>query len=234
MKVLYGVQGTGNGHITRARAMSEEFARLGVDVDYVFSGRANTDYFDMQCFGDYRTFQGLSFVAKNGKISLLETYRNAHITRLIKDIYTIDVSSYDLVLTDFEPVTAWAARRQGKPCIGLGHQYAFQYDIPKYNADSIGALIMSWFAPVSKGVGVHWHHFGQPILPPIIQHTPASEMAIEDQVLVYLPFENSEDVLEMLESVPSYQFRMHCRDIEPGRYGNVEVFPFSRDGFQKI
>jgi UDP:flavonoid glycosyltransferase YjiC (YdhE family) len=39
MKILYGVQGTGNGHITRARAMAAEMHAAGVEVDFVFSGR---------------------------------------------------------------------------------------------------------------------------------------------------------------------------------------------------
>lgn len=233
MKILYGVQGTGNGHITRARAMSVEFARLGIEVDYVFSGRDKHEYFDMECFGDYRSFSGLSFVAKDGQINLWATFRRAKIFQLLKDVATFDISEYDLILTDYEPVTAWAARRQGKPCIGIGHQYAFQYDIPKFEGDALGSWIMSRFAPVSQGVGVHWHHFGEPILPPIIQHAEHKSIAQDDQVLVYLPFENSEDVMEWLEGVPNYKFRMHCKDIEPGKYANVEVFPFSRDGFQK-
>lgn len=232
MKILYGVQGTGNGHITRARALSVEFEKLGVDVDYVFSGRAEHEYFDMACFGDYRTFQGLSFVAKNGRVNVLETYKQAQLLRLMKDIKSLDLSAYDLILTDFEPITAWAAKRQGKPCLGVGHQYAFNYDIPKYQGDSFGAWVLSRFTPVTQSVGVHWHHFGEPILPPIIQHHSDCEQAEDDQVLVYLPFENSEDVLEWLEAVPHYQFRMHCKDIEPGQYGNVRVYPFSRDQFQ--
>ena len=86
MKILYGVQGTGNGHITRARAMSIEFARLGIEVDYVFTGRNANDYFDMECFGDYRTFSGLSFVAKDGHINLWATFRQAKVFQLLKDI----------------------------------------------------------------------------------------------------------------------------------------------------
>ena len=52
MKILYGIQGTGNGHITRARVMASCFKELGIDVDYVFSGRPEKDYFDMQDFAD--------------------------------------------------------------------------------------------------------------------------------------------------------------------------------------
>ena len=39
MKILYGVQGTGNGHIARARAMSHAFKEHDVEVDFLFSGR---------------------------------------------------------------------------------------------------------------------------------------------------------------------------------------------------
>ncbi len=233
MKILYGVQGTGNGHITRARALCVEFKRLGVEVDYLFSGRAKEDYFDMDCFGQYQAFEGLSFVAKDGQIDLWATYRKANLAQLIKDVRGLDLSSYDLIITDFEPVTAWAAKRQNKPCVGIGHQYAFGHDIPKYKGDKLGGWILSRFAPVSRSVGVHWHHFGKPILPPIIQRHPQIGRPQDDQVLVYLPFENSEEVMEWLEQVPGYRFRLHCKDIEPGCYGNVEVFPFSRDGFQK-
>lgn len=235
MRILYGVQGTGNGHITRARAMAEEFAMRGVAVDYVFSGRAPEDYFDMACFGNYRTFEGLSFVAKDGKVSLLATCRRASILQFTRDVLKLDLSHYDLILSDFEPITAWAAKRAGRTCIGIGHQYAFGAEIPKYTGDSIGAWILNHYAPVSTSLGVHWHHFGYPILPPIIQtHVSAgSKYFTTDDVLVYLPFESSDEVMEWLEACPQYRFRMHCKDIEPGRYGNVEVYPFSRDGFQK-
>ena len=48
MKILYGVQGTGNGHIARARAMSEAFKAHEVQVDFLFSGREPDKYFSME------------------------------------------------------------------------------------------------------------------------------------------------------------------------------------------
>ena len=48
MKLLYGVQGTGNGHIARARIMAAALAkRSDVEVDFVFTGREPDKYFDM-------------------------------------------------------------------------------------------------------------------------------------------------------------------------------------------
>jgi len=34
MKILYGVQGTGNGHISRARVMSKALKQQNIDVDF--------------------------------------------------------------------------------------------------------------------------------------------------------------------------------------------------------
>ncbi|BFM49152.1 MJ1255/VC2487 family glycosyltransferase [Marinomonas sp. THO17] len=233
MKILYGVQGTGNGHITRARAMATEMKAAGIEVDFVFSGRAKHDYFDMELFGDYRTFEGLSFVARDGKLDLYATFRKANFLRLYRDIKELDTRGYDLVITDYEPIVAWAAKRQGVPCLGFGHQYAFKYDIPRYQKNPIAQWIMANFAPAETHLGAHWHHFGHAILPPLIQHHELDNTPQSNQVLVYLPFENSEAVLDWLDAIPDYQFRLHCKDIEPGVYGNVEVFPFSRTQFQK-
>ena len=68
MKILYGVQGTGNGHITRARAMAVELAKQNIDVTYLFSGRAPEAYFDMEPFGDYLCYSGLTFATEQGSI----------------------------------------------------------------------------------------------------------------------------------------------------------------------
>lgn len=231
MKILYGVQGTGNGHITRARAMQVALNKKGIEVDWVFSGRERSKFFDMDAFGDYQVFKGLTFATRDGKIDLIKTFAEASLGQVWQDVRRLEVSQYDIVITDFEPVVAWAAKKQGVPCIGLGHQYAFDHDIPKAGHSVTSQAIMKWFAPVSLGIGVHWHHFNQPILPPIIESEHAHSFG-RDQTLVYLPFEKSDEVLGVLKKV-DHAFIYHCADIEPGRYGNVEVKGFSRAGFKE-
>lgn len=67
MKILYGVQGTGNGHIARARAMANALKAKNVDVDFLFSGREGDKYFSMEAFGDYQTRHGLTFSVNRGR-----------------------------------------------------------------------------------------------------------------------------------------------------------------------
>ena len=233
MKIFYGVQATGNGHITRARAMAPLLKEAGIDVTYLFSGRDEKDFFDMECFGDFLVHKGLSFVTKDGSLQVLETVKQASIRTLLKSIKELDLSEYDLILTDFEPITAWAARRQNKPCIGYGHQYAFAQNVPKYKKDPLGSLIMKCFAPANIKLGAHWHHFGGDILPPIIHADVDNGTVIKNKVLVYLPFEKTEKIMQLLAPLKDYQFHLHCKDIEPGEYGNITVHPFSLHGFKK-
>ncbi|TBR43122.1 glycosyltransferase [Marinomonas agarivorans] len=232
MKIFYGVQATGNGHITRARAMAPLLKDAGIEVTYLFSGRDEKDFFDMECFGDYQVAKGLSFVTKDGALQLMATLQQASIRQLFASIKQLDLSGYDLVLTDFEPITAWAAKRQGKPCIGLGHQYAFAQDVPRYRKDPIGSLIMKCFAPAPIKLGAHWHHFGSDILPPIIHVDQGVNATLKNKVLVYLPFEKTEKIMALLSPIKDYQFHLHCKDIAPGEYGNITVHPFSLNGFK--
>ena len=112
MKILFGVQGTGNGHITRARAMQVALAAAGIEVDWVFSGRERSRFFDMQAFGDFKVFKGLSFATKAGKVDMIKTFAEASLHQMYQDIRTLDLTRYQLVISDFEPVVAWAARKQ--------------------------------------------------------------------------------------------------------------------------
>ncbi|MBT0586849.1 MJ1255/VC2487 family glycosyltransferase [Alteromonas oceanisediminis] len=233
MKIAYGVQGTGNGHITRARIMAKALAqRSDVDVDFFFSGREPDRYFDMQCFGDYRTFTGLSFITEHGKVNQWATLTQAKPAELVRDIRGLDLSQYDLVLNDFEPVTAWAARRQGIPSMSISHQAAFAQGAPKQGAGLIDRFIMQYFAPTDIQMGVHWFHFGQSILPPFIHEKPLAKPSGE-HTLVYLPFEAIEDVRLMLEPLSERSFVcFHPAITAPQVDGHIHWYPTSLAEFK--
>jgi len=233
MKIFYGVQRTGNGHITRARVMATELYAAGFDVKFQFTGRPVDQYFDMQVFNGYQTRQGLTFNTHNGQVSYLKTALQAHPIQFLKDINNLDLSEYDLVISDFEPVTAWAAKRQKKKLIGIGHQYAFGHQIPRKGSDPIADRVMKYFAPVDFGVGLHWHHFGQPILPPIIETPEFPSNVQADKILVYLPFEDSQVVLKHLCAFENFQFHVYSPDTVESKYPHIVFKPLSRAGFQK-
>ena len=232
MKILYGVQGTGNGHITRARAMATELKKHPIDVTYVFSGRERDKLFDMDLFGEFRVFRGLTFSAGQGKISPLRTALNNNFPQLLSDIKHLDVDQYDLVLSDFEPVTAWAGWLRKKKVIGIGHQYAFRHAVPRQRASPLQRAILRYFAPASVALGLHWHHFKQPVLPPI---APVEKQLCETargQYLVYLPFEEPATIRQLLRNHPTYRFRIYHPEITPVKEDHLSWYRLGRRTFQ--
>jgi uncharacterized protein (TIGR00661 family) len=233
MKIFYGVQGTGNGHITRARVMAKELYAAGIDVDFQFTGRPADKYFDMEVFNGYQSRTGLTFHTEKGQVSYLKTALDAKPITFIKDMKSLDLSRYDLVISDFEPVTAWAAKSQKIPVLGIGHQYAFNHKIPREGSDPIADQVMKYFAPADKGIGLHWHHFGQPILPPIIDTPDMPQSIIKNKIIVYLPFEDQNEVIRLLSPFRNFDFHLYSPEPVPSTFDHIICNPLSRDGFQK-
>jgi conserved hypothetical protein len=232
MKILYGVQGTGNGHLSRARALNKYLCEYGIEVDYLFSGRDRANYFDMEEFGSWQCKRGLTFAHQAGKINVWKTLKKTSLRQLWLDINQLDLKPYDIVLTDFEPITAWAARRKGIACIGVGHQYAFDHKVPRRGDDYLGRKIMEMFAPAAVSLGLHWHHFDQQILPPIVDMDATEDTVVAGKILVYLGFESIEAVLALLKPFTDYKFYYYGDFEKPETRGHIELRPLSRDGFK--
>ncbi|OZY84807.1 glycosyl transferase [Cellvibrio mixtus] len=233
MRILYGVQGTGNGHTTRARIMAKALADAGAQVDWIFSGRERDNYFDMQAFGDFKTYRGLTFVTEHGKVRYAKTLLTANLGQLYHDVKSVNLEGYDFIINDFEPVSAWAAKRAGKHVIGISHQNAFFYDIPKADDNIFVRWFMRNFAPVSQPIGLHWHHFGQPILPPLVEAGQHPNIVTPKHYLVYLPFAGLDDIVPQLRHFPDYEFFVYQPVSTATDDGHIHIRPFSRDGFQR-
>lgn len=210
MRILYGIQGTGNGHINRARIMAKAFLDKGVSVDYFFSGRGNTPFFEMQIFGDYQIQKGLTFTTESGRINISQTLKNSALLSMKRQVCALDLRPYDLVISDFEPICAWAARKQKVKSIGLNNQLALCYSVPKARHSWISNLFLNYFAPVDIPLACHWHHFGFPILPPIVDVIP-SDVELSHQIVVYLPFEQPQSIIDLLAPFSDYQFIIYHR-----------------------
>src|SRR5690625_4271691 len=206
MKILYGVQGTGNGHITRARIMARALAKAGAEVDWVFSGRAPKDFFDMEPFGDYRLFKGLTFAIKNSRVRYGSTLLRSDLNALRRVVRSLDVDGYDLIINDFEPVSAWAARLAKKEVISLSHQNAFLYKVPKRDHNILSALFMRYFAPVTLPFVLHWHHFDEPLLSTPIEALTFPNQLQPNQYLVSLHFKDPNVIPATFSNLQRYQF----------------------------
>lgn len=249
MRLLYGVQATGNGHISRARALRYHLAQAGCQIDFIFSGRPADRLFDMAEFGQYQVRRGLSFVSQAGKLQLWQTACQADVPQLWQDIQQLNTRRYDLVLTDYEPITAWAARRQGTPVLALGHQYGLHQPVPLDGFGWWQRRLLANFAPARQQIGLHWHHFDsvasdrRVILPPVVHLVAGTEATTDrmqadaqdsaDFVLVYLPFESPQDITSWLAPLSNWRFKVYGVGALDSALPHVSFMPASVQRFQQ-
>jgi len=89
----------------------------------------------------------------------------------MREIKEFPVENYDLIVNDFEPITAWAARKKEVPIISLSHQAALlskNAPRPKF-IDPFGEWILRNYAPVKKYVGFHFEEYDKNIFTPVIR-----------------------------------------------------------------
>lgn len=222
MQILFGVQGTGEGHLSRCRALARELSRTDAQVTWLVSGRERSALFGMDEFGDFLHRRGLSFVSRNGRLSVLATLRGLRPLQFLRDVHSLDPEPYDLVVSDFEPITAWAGRLANRRVIGIGHQYAFGPGTPLAGDNWWSRMILSQFAPATTCVGLHWHPYNASVLPPILD-LPPLERRLGEHVVVYLPFENQQTVTRWLRRVPRQRFIQYSAELSDGEAGNVSL-----------
>lgn len=225
MKILYAIQGTGNGHISRARDIIPVLKQYG-ELDILISGVQVDVALDEEI--KYK-LSGLSFIfGRKGGIDFWRTLKNIKFIKLWKEIWDLNVSQYDLVLNDFEPISAWACRLKGKRCIGLSHQSAVIHPLaPKPSRWSlIGFLVLKYYAPVSTSYGFHFRPYAKNIFYPIIRKEIRHLSPIQtNHFTVYLPSYSDKHLLKMLSKINAefHVFSKHCSKEQ--RNGNVYIQP---------
>lgn len=233
MHILYGVQTTGRGHLVRSRTIIAALKERGHEVDTLFSGPPVEPIWLDALVEPWTRCEGLTHVSIDGRISYLASARRLRPLRFLRDVRSISARGADLVISDYEPITARVAKRERRTSLGIGHLYAYAYPIPVAGRNQFNHAIMRRFAPVDVALGLHWYHFGQPVLPPMIAADvpDCSATRNDGPVLVYLSFESLDAVIRLLTELGEQEFRVYSRVETPYRVANVEVLPTSRAAF---
>ena len=243
MRILYGVQGTGHGHLVRSAAMVAGLRGRGHDVHCLLTGRSSAAFADPVIRASHTLLEGFTGQAAGGRVRILGTLSQLRVARFLRDVGSFDASGFDLVLTDYEPVSAWIARRCGRRSIGVGHLYAFhqRLRLPGRTAAARWALRLfaPLYTPVRTAVGLHWHRFGGANLPPTISPDLGAVAGSgrsarrDDQrfFLVYLPAESEQSIVDLLGRLPHRRFVAYRPVPEPVERGNVSVRPYDRKAF---
>lgn len=232
MKILYAIQGTGNGHLSRAMDVIPCLQKHG-EVDVLVSGTQGD--LSIPFLIKYR-LRGLSFIfGKSGGVDLWKTCVKSNIRKLVKEINSLPVEKYDLIINDFEPVSAWACSMKDIPCIGLSHQAAVlaeEAPVPDHR-DILGKLILKNYAPNTSQYGFHFKSYEENIFTPVIRRQ-VREHSLEnrDHYTVYLPSYDDKRLVTKLSQFTGVSwdvFSKHNR--KPFRFRNVSVQPIHNEKF---
>jgi uncharacterized protein (TIGR00661 family) len=232
VKILYAIQGTGNGHMARAEEVVPILKEYG-KLDLLVSG-AQTDL-KLPFPVKYKS-KGLSFyMGKNGGIDFIKTFRETNTKSLYREIRDFPAAKYDLIINDFEPISAWAARKHKIPCVSLSHQSALlsrKVPQPTYY-DPIGDWVLQNYAPSDAYVGFHFAQFDKHIYTPVIRKPIREAKPVKgDHYTVYLPAYDDRKLVPALAKIPGVRwhiFSKHAR--KPYHISSLSVYPIDNVNF---
>jgi uncharacterized protein (TIGR00661 family) len=128
-RIIYAVAGEGFGHSSRAHLIGQRLIEAGNDV--IFAASLKSLEYLKQYFGDrVKPGFGLSFAYSEGKVKNFATVKKNALkipsaVRVSKELFKKYFRDFepDIVLTDFEPVTAWWAFVKKVPFVSVDNEH---------------------------------------------------------------------------------------------------------------
>lgn len=234
MKIFYAVQATGNGHISRAMELLPVLTQHG-EVDIFLSG--NNSNLKLDAPITYRS-KGLSlYYTCNGSLDYVKIARHINPVALQKEIKQLPVEKYDLVINDYDYITAKACAVKKICSVNFGHQASFQSDkVPRPDKKSrIGEWMLKSFAPCERYIGLHFKEYDDFILPPvikkeIIEATPKNA----GHITVYLPSYCEPQLVQIFSQFKDQRFEIFSRESTSARtQHNITFIPVNKHLFNK-
>ncbi|MCW3117607.1 MAG: glycosyl transferase [Chitinophagaceae bacterium] len=232
MKIFYAVQATGNGHISRAMELLPHLEQYGT-VDILLSG-ANS-HLALDAPIKYRS-NGLSlFYNCHGGLDYWKIVKEMHLLKLRKEIQDLPVEKYDLVINDFDYITAAACTKKKIPSINYGHQASFQsVNTPRPEKKSAGGeWILKNFARATHYVGLHFDRYDDYIFTPVVKKEILEASPTDKKyITVYLPSYCEPQLKDIFNGIPDYQFQVFIKEIsQPKKEGNIIFLPIDKKMF---
>lgn len=234
MKILYAVQATGNGHISRAHQLLPYLQEFG-EVDVFLSGSNATLQADLPV--KFRS-KGLSlFYTECGTLDYWKTISSVRYFRILKEARDLPVEKYDFVLNDFEHITSLACRLKKVPSVQLGHQASFMSKrTPRPPSGSwIGEFLLKNYAPASQYVGLHFEAYDSFIFPPVIKQTFLEARPVDHgHLTVYLPAYDHDCIEKILAELTPMPVHWFVPGLEtPLQKANITFFPVNQVYFNE-
>lgn len=234
MKILYALQATGNGHISRAMELLPFLQRYGT-VDLFLSGANSTLPLDAPV--KYRS-NGLSlFYTCSGSLDYWKLARSISPRRILKEARDLPVEQYDLVLNDFECITSIACAKKKVPSVNFGHQASFLSDkTPRpEKPNKVGEWVLQNYARATQYIGLHFESYDDFIYSPVIKsEILQAEPTNEGHITVYLPSYCDNELMKLFAPFKDHRFEIFSRQTKaPRTVGNITLTPVNKENFNR-
>ena len=199
--ILYGVNGEGAGHSTRAREVLSHLVAQGHTVHVASFDRGLQN---LKPHFDVTEIYGFRFAYVNNRVrykrtiakNLLTVPQAAHSLSRLKDL--VDEWKTDLIVTDFEPLTCHVGHKKRLPVISIDNQHCLTNIVvsypSKYRADAAAAKLVTRMMTPHANAYLVISFFTAPIrkrdtflFPPLLRQEILDASPTEgDHVLVYV------------------------------------------------
>ncbi len=232
MNILYAIQATGNGHISRAIQILPYLSKFG-NIDILLSGQNSN--LDLPFPVKYR-FKGISlfYNAKGGlsysKIMSRNSWQGSY-----HNAKHLPVEAYDLIINDFEPITSYACKIRGKNSVQLSHQASFLYpESPRPESVNLfGEWILENYAYSNHAFGFHFQAYSKNIFSPVIKKE-ILQASVKDKghVTIYLSGWTRDFYIRQLSLIPDVLFHCFLPEVkEVSRIKNIIFHPIDYHSF---
>ena len=234
MKIFYAVQATGNGHISRAIQLLPHLRNYG-KVDVFLSGSNATLKNNLPVA--YRS-KGISlFYSAGGGLDYMRMWRENSLLRARKEAKDLPLEKYDLILNDFEFITAQACSIKGLPSMQFGHQASFisPHTPRPQKRDFFGELLLKKYAPAQHYLGLHFRKYDSFIFPPVIKDVFVNANPTDQgHITVYLSAYHKDCLEHHFKALPHLQFHWFLPGITvASTNANITYFPVGNDAFNE-
>ena len=234
MKIFYAVQATGNGHISRAMELLPHLQQYG-SVDIFLSG--NNSHLPLDAPIKYRS-KGLSLSYNcKGGLDFWQLAKDFQPLRLKQEIRDLPVEKYDLVINDFDYITAAACAKKKIPSVNFGHQASFQSALtPRPSIKSTaGEWVLKNYAKASRYIGLHFKSYDNFIFTPVIKKEILEANPTDgNYITVYLPSYCEPQLINIFQPFGDIRFEIFSSQTkEPKTYDNISFLPVDKKLFNQ-
>lgn len=236
MKILFGIQSTGNGHISRSTEIYNLLKQHpGVErLDVVISGGKAQMQLPFEVNYQYKGFS--FYYGKKGKISIFKSIGKANFFSFAYGLWQIPFKEYDLVISDFEPICLWGAKLAGVKSIGIGNMYSMtSKNFPGSGSSKTVNFVTKVMCPAKQKIGMHFQRFDDFVYYPVIRNEIRQCTPIDNGFnLVYLTSFSDEELIKVFcqPLFLNHKFVVYSKTAtKPYVIGNTIVKPINTKSF---